>query len=276
VKKDLFDYEKAAVGLNTRIAELVSAIDAGEIRISSSNDYDRFVLMGTNRILDKANVAALKLSFLLGYILNPIIINEKWEIIDGQHRYIAAKQLGIPVFYIQIPGLTIEDCARLNQKQRNWSERDFVHCYAEQGNEDYKRLERCVNNYGCSLRTPLYIAGRSNNGANRINAIKHGTLHFTEQDEANFVRKFPMICELAEALAAQRTDIFVLAASKIIDNPGYDHKKMLDCASNCGRDMFKKHADVKSTLEEFSDIYNFRKRRESRVYFEDILRRKGA
>lgn len=63
--------------------------------IKRTNNYDMFKRLEGNRFVDPKKVNKLKKSINeVGYISNPIIVNEKMEVIDGQHRLEALKELG--------------------------------------------------------------------------------------------------------------------------------------------------------------------------------------
>ena len=38
------------------------------------------------------------------YLVSPILVNEKMEVIDGQHRLQAQKELNLPTYYIKNKG----------------------------------------------------------------------------------------------------------------------------------------------------------------------------
>lgn len=71
-----------------------------------------------------------------------IVINEKGEVIDGQHRLKAAELSGVPVMYIVEKKTSFEDIQQLNQDQISWSKGDHIHGWIHRGNENYKTLEQ--------------------------------------------------------------------------------------------------------------------------------------
>lgn len=75
-----------------------------------------------------------------GILQNPIIVNEKMDVIDGQHRLLAAKEAGSGVFYIVVNGYALHEVQILNLNQKNWTKKDFMEGYADMGVEPYVKL----------------------------------------------------------------------------------------------------------------------------------------
>lgn len=72
-------------------------------QIESTIDYSMFKQVGFNKEKNKRHIWKLKNAIQKENLLHlhPILINNLCEIIDGQHRFEAAKELGLPVFYIK-------------------------------------------------------------------------------------------------------------------------------------------------------------------------------
>lgn len=110
--------------------------------IVSTTNYEMFKLVGTNRIIKQRNVERLMKSFELtgGMSMSkPIIVDRNHNVIDGQHRLMACKKMGIPVHYI-VSDDKIENIPIYNTYQEKWGLEDYARYWAEQGNENYKRI----------------------------------------------------------------------------------------------------------------------------------------
>lgn len=72
-------------------------------QVYEEKDYSKFKRLENNRDVTESRKEKLKASIASGEILNPIIVNEKMEIIDGQGRYEAKKRTWITntICYIQ-------------------------------------------------------------------------------------------------------------------------------------------------------------------------------
>lgn len=157
--------------------------------IKSTTRYDLFVNIRGNRPVDKNHVKNLVQSIAENNLLeyNPIIVNEKMEIIDGQHRLAAAKESKKTIFYIIAPKADIADVQRLNQGMENWNLWNFIENFVERGNSDYQVLSDYGLMYGfaptlaAGLLTGNMLKGTKGDNISMGKAIRSGTFKVTEQ-----------------------------------------------------------------------------------------------
>jgi hypothetical protein len=101
-------------------------------QLQNTKDYEQFKFLSGNRPIDRYHLKKLKGSIEKSnrLDLHPIIINQNNEIIDGQHRYIVAKELGLQLFYIKSD--TIEDLHLIecNFNQKAFEVENFIHFFA--------------------------------------------------------------------------------------------------------------------------------------------------
>jgi hypothetical protein len=99
--------------------------------ILKTQDYSIFKMVDFNRDKNKKHIQAvikiIKKENLLH--LHPILVNNHMEVIDGQHRLEAAKELGLEVFYIK-SDLSYEHILSSNLIQKNASLSDVIKFYA--------------------------------------------------------------------------------------------------------------------------------------------------
>ena len=129
--------------------------------IFATNEYSMFKYLNGNRDVSEDRVRSIMKSIdKVGYIMNPIIVNEKNEVIDGQGRLEALKRLSLPVHYIIVPGSGINECIAMNIDQKNWKIEDYIKSYTDVGNSSYIRLSQLIVKYGdyLKLRTILAVA----------------------------------------------------------------------------------------------------------------------
>jgi hypothetical protein len=80
-----------------------------------------------------------------GILQSPIIVNENYDVIDGQHRLLAAKEAKSGVYYIIVDGYELQEVQVLNLNQKNWTKNDFMEGYANMGIESYVKLRNFYN-----------------------------------------------------------------------------------------------------------------------------------
>lgn len=103
--------------------------------LNKTYDYNMFKFLEYNREIDHEK--NIEKSFLeIGELPIPIIVNEKNEIIDGQHRFMVCKKLNLPVFYITVPGLSIKQCGSINSASKTWTTKNRAHSYTSPEYED--------------------------------------------------------------------------------------------------------------------------------------------
>ena len=76
-------------------------------KIHVTKDYDMFSYVIGNRDIVNKHVKDLSSHIEQRDLNIPIIVNEKMEVCDGQHRLEAYKALDLPVHYIIKEGLTL-------------------------------------------------------------------------------------------------------------------------------------------------------------------------
>jgi hypothetical protein len=71
------------------------------MQLLKTSDHGIFKKCPTNRPIDPTNLRHIKASLMINNMLEfrPIMVNKNMEVIDGQHRLEAAKELGLEVFY---------------------------------------------------------------------------------------------------------------------------------------------------------------------------------
>ena len=82
-----------------------------------TTDYKRFKFLINNRQTARNHINRLKDAITKNpdiLSVQPILVNEKMEIIDGQHRFTAASELGLPIHYTVVKGLDISTARDMN------------------------------------------------------------------------------------------------------------------------------------------------------------------
>jgi hypothetical protein len=116
-------------------------------QVHTTTDYGRFTSIDGNRNLNLLHLQRLKKSIQENYLFTIIIVNEKFEIIDGQHRFEAVKVFGLPLHYIICEGYGLEQVQILNANSKTWNADDYLEGYVKLGKSDYMRYKQFKDKY---------------------------------------------------------------------------------------------------------------------------------
>lgn len=107
--------------------------------IYTTTNYSLFKDQLGNRVKNKTHVKNLEDAIKERDLLHaaPICVNEAFEIIDGQHRFEAAKSLKLPIYFYKVEKLGAEETRILNIGKKNWDANSFMNSYADLGDQNY-------------------------------------------------------------------------------------------------------------------------------------------
>lgn len=118
-----------------------------QFELGVSTDYSMFKV-ARNRSVDAKAVAKKKNSIQQINLQQPIIVNKRYQVVDGQHRFQALKELGLPIYYVvSYNWKRDEDTATMNNTQNKWNTQNWAEFRASQGNRIAKEALEIANNY---------------------------------------------------------------------------------------------------------------------------------
>lgn len=225
-------------------------------KVLETRDYDKFQFLVPNREQSRGHVENLKAAFEeVGNLtrVQPILVNEKWEIIDGQHRFTAAKELEQPIFYTVHPGLGIHEARSMNILHRGWTIDDYAQSYAKSGNKNYQKYLQLKEDYGFNNSiTMTYIEGIT--GRQRLfKDFRDG--EFVVKDEAAAAERLEKLSEAVEKLPLLHNRTIALAFLRIMQAEDYNHATMLKKLDKYGYKL-RKVDELEANLRQLEDLYN--------------------
>jgi hypothetical protein len=224
--------------------------------IHTTKNYSLFTLSKDNRKIEISRRGKLVKSmkaycFLQGFPVMCKRDGEKLVIIDGQHRFMIAQELGLPIYY------TVEKCsvdvAVINAAQQAWNLTAYVNRYIAQGNNEYEKLREFAELHKLPLHAASAILIGHNTGTNASVSIKNGTFRITDWVFATHVaRVFSAVREAAKECATAQSLRAVAAICTIHD---IDHDRLI---KNIMRraDMLRRYNNRDACLDMFEAIYN--------------------
>lgn len=149
-------------------------------QVYETTNYDVFKLKKDNRLI-KENLKLKEEIKSIG-ILVPILVNENFEVIDGQHRLEIAKKVKKKVPFIVIKGAGKKEIISINTTSKQWSLEDYIFSYAEEGLEEYQKMKRLLETYPITIGTLCGLAFNTSDTGRALHKVKSGQLKFINYD----------------------------------------------------------------------------------------------
>lgn len=225
--------------------------------IQVSSDYDSFRMIVSNRQINRGHVELIKKAFEENGNFtskNPILVNEHYEIIDGQHRFVACKELGLPIYFTMQDGLNISDARAMNILHRSWNLVDYAQSYADAGNQNYVRFLTLVEDYSGFSYSVLsdYARGVSESGS--FAAFRKG--EFTFDDVASARVRLDELSEITDLLGTKDGKL-CKAYLKVLAAPGFNHSRMMRKMQQVGEQIVRRYGSISEYLRAFEEVYNY-------------------
>ena len=224
--------------------------------VKKTTDYDKFKFIDANRDQNRGHVEKIKAAFAeIGNLtkVQPILVNEKMQIIDGQHRFIAAKELEQPVYYTQMTGLGIAEARQMNILHRGWTVQDYANSYALTGNQNYIKYLRLKEDYGFGHTVILSCTTEEGHATNILRDFREG--NFVIHDEDAAVEKLEFLSDLAEVADIVAYRPIALALLKLVRGENFDKDRMLKKIKVYGHKL-ERIDDIDANLRQLESIYN--------------------
>jgi ParB-like nuclease family protein len=127
--------------------------------IQKTKNYGQFKFREDNREgVHKPHVERLKQSINAKNMLEwtPILVNKDMEIIDGQHRLMAAKELGVDIYYKINEDMQANQMILLNIS-KSWTIGDYMNYYCKNDYKEYQKLKEFMHRNNISLKVAMNI-----------------------------------------------------------------------------------------------------------------------
>lgn len=242
-------------------------------KVMVTNDYEMFKeLQGNRQVLESRVKKIIKSIDDVGYVLNPLIVNEKYEVIDGQGRLKALRQLEMPVYYIIVEGIGLKECQSMNINQVNWGIYDYIYSYAQIGNESYIDLLRLVDTFKKNFRLTVVLYALTGKIDSNSYAIKEGDFKCTREDSKNANESLSWLVQfnsIIERLPGH-TEFYYMALLFCRSDPEVDNNRLFEKMTLLQANLIPV-TTIQQALEQIESIYNDHAR--NKVYIKTNYRK---
>jgi hypothetical protein len=230
-----------------------------EPKLRCTKDYSLFTMHEFNRPLNPANLEYLKQSMLkYGFMPSKPLRcrreNGRRYIYEGHHRFVAAKSLGIAVYFVDDD--TDISAGEAEGQYSVWRITDFVYACAKKGLPDYVKLLTYQRKTGLPMKCCISLCGgQTPGGHGKSRSIRSETYRIGDMTHAHLVGE---IVGLAKEMRLEFAThgSFAAAISAILRIPEIDEKRLRYAIKHyptqirpCStRDQF---------IKEIEEVYNF-------------------
>lgn len=234
--------------------------------VHQTKNYELFQFRDDNRLIRKQHVSKLTEKMLSkGWIKGSyVVINEKGEVIDGQHRILAARKANVPINYIIEKGSSFQEIRGLNQDKKNWAFSDHIGGFVKDDNPNYIILDEFIKNFPDFRVTEcLMFLTNSSNAVNR-DIFESGNFKVKNKEVAEKWANY--IIELKDYFPrGYNKSIFVRAVLQLLSKKKefsfeeFLHKVKLrpSMIFLCGT--------VEQYIGMIEDVYNYRRRNNEKI-----------
>lgn len=236
--------------------------------VHTTTDYAKFKTLIGNRKPNELHIKRLISSFKERYLFSPILVNEKMQIIDGQHRFLSAKELKLPINFLVVEGYGLEEVQILNTNSANWKKEDYLKAYCDLGIESYLQMRQFMLDFpDFGVAVAEMILTDNVNGENKqlvvdkvsikMMGFKNGELNIPDLKKAYETAE--KVLMFKPYYDGYNRSIFVRTLITLFKNENYVHADMISKLAN-NPSALTHCANVTQYKFLLEDIFNFRRR----------------
>ena len=226
-----------------------------DIKVYKTYDYSLFKTIKGNREINSSHLKGLEKSMKENYLFTIIIVNENYEIIDGQHRFTIISKLLLPVYYIIRKGYGMDEVIKFNTESAVWKADDYLNTYCIDEKNDYKLYYKFKKRYKLGHQeTKTLLSGSRRDNSTYARLFKEGKFKINNYNKA--VENVEKIFSLAPYYAGYKRRSFILAMLTLFKNPLFDFNEFLKKIKMLPDALFD-CTNVTNYIILINDIYNY-------------------
>ena len=235
------------------------------VKLYKTDDYDKFNFIASNRNVSEFHVREIMEEIQRNDLTveNPVKINEAFDIIEGQHTFLACKRLNIPVIY-RFTNMMDSDIGLFNSVQKSWTYTDVLNHFCVKGYDDYKTLYEFYKRYPYPIST-LVILFTGENTNKVLKDFRRGDFIITQNVDGvqRILNQLTEFKQFDDKVYRHKT--FVLAYFDILTHPDFEHEKFVHKLSVIP-ERFSKCNNQKDYVRMVEDIFNYKNRNIIRLW----------
>lgn len=238
--------------------------------IKKTRNYSEFIKPTWQRPVEEKEVKRIERSFEENgnkLSIYPIKVKVRPEdgkkiIMDGQHRFEAAKNRGEEIFYQEVPSgqVTAKSLAKMSRASHKWSTKDILHSYASRNKAPYVFIKETMEEYELPVSSLFVFIG---NTQEDNHAFREGDTTFTSTQKKKIKEFLDYATKIGNYLPVKKKSV-LRALYVMYYVPGCDTERLFRrCQTYPER--FTAMSSYKDTVDQFVDLYNYRTNRAEKI-----------
>lgn len=237
------------------------------MEIKNTKNYSTFKFdTNKNRTINYTHLTRLKEAIKEKNLLadNPIVVDTNHVVIDGQHRLMAAQQLGVDVYYFVASTMTLSDTAKINGSSRKWAMDDYMDLYVKNGVPSYLWMKSMKAKFPFLSITKIMELG--NYGDLYVSKARFyaGTYDANDIEFAGTVAEY--VNDYSKFTKDYRRDSFIGAIEYLVGSGIYDHSRIMQKMKYAASKL-RPQICINGYVKNLEEIANYQTTEKTRVDF---------
>lgn len=232
--------------------------------IKNTRDYNIFKLIKGNRVPKEKDITSLTEQIKKSGVVDPICVNEKMQIIDGQHRVQACKRLDLPVPYYVVEGANMDTVHAVNSHRKNWTNTTYAESYCALGKEDYVIYTQFRQKHKMTHEAAMLLLTGSFTGMKEDTKFAKGEMKVVNLKKATDIAE--KIEKLSQFYKGYQRRSFIFAFFHLYRTEGFDYNRLFHKMAYLSRKMVD-CPNTKMYVDLLQEIYNYKVDKKNKVSF---------
>jgi len=203
----------------------------------------------------KAMIESMRQKSLLKYY--PIIVDRDFIVYDGQRRLLAARELGLPIYYIMASNISMLMIAQAGSRSKGWAFVDYLKHFCIMGKEPYLYLSDYIKEFPyIGLSRAIIVLGRQGGNEDKLSSYRLGEFAIRNP---GLGLKFAKCFGKLDRSEFRTNAVFQRSFLMQMHNVNFDPDHMID-AVNHHPEMMQPFADMESCFKCMENTYNYGKK----------------
>jgi len=236
------------------------------VRVQYTNNYSKFKKIHSNRSLKTGILNKIERSMIEnGLMLDPIKVNEDWEVVDGQHRIHVSEKLGLGIYYIKIKGIGKKEMITQNSTGSMWNLKDFLGTCVKDGNPNYIKIQKFMYEFPMFSITDSCVFLNGGNQNIKGDTFRDGMYVAGSLNTARELALNVMKLKDVYPLGYTRTVFVRTLLSTNLRNKDFTMEEFVKKSKVVPNEYFQIKGDRKGYKRMIEDIYNYKRRSSDKI-----------